>query len=119
MSALPNYKDIVDLLKKGATFEAQEKILELREAAMSLQEENLQLRSQMSKLQSEVATAKSLRFDRGLYWLEEPAGQRDGPFCPICKDNDSKMVRLHDGRKRDLLSRWCCLVCHFGSEDNS
>ena len=28
---IPNYKDIVELIKKGATVEAQEKIMELRD----------------------------------------------------------------------------------------
>ena len=40
MSAIPSYKDIVDLIKKGATLEAQERVMELREAAISLQDEN-------------------------------------------------------------------------------
>lgn len=42
--AMPSYKDIVDLIKKGATIEAQEKIMELREAAVELQDENISLR---------------------------------------------------------------------------
>ncbi len=46
MPLLPNYKDIVELIRKGSTIEAQEKILELRKAAMQLQEENLALRQE-------------------------------------------------------------------------
>jgi hypothetical protein len=34
MPLLPNYKDIVELIRKGSTIEAQEEILELRKAAM-------------------------------------------------------------------------------------
>lgn len=33
---LPKYKDITELIKKGATVEALEKIMELREAALEL-----------------------------------------------------------------------------------
>ena len=40
---IPKYKDIIDLVKKGSTIEAQEKIMQLREAAMELKEENLTL----------------------------------------------------------------------------
>ena len=36
--ALPAYKDIIELIKKGATVEAQEKIMEPRETALSLRE---------------------------------------------------------------------------------
>lgn len=41
MGLSPNYKDIIELIKKGSTIEAQEKIMELREGALALQEENI------------------------------------------------------------------------------
>jgi hypothetical protein len=44
---IPNYQDIIDLLKNGLTLEAREKILELREAALRLQEENLLLKERL------------------------------------------------------------------------
>jgi hypothetical protein len=37
LNMLPRYKDIVDLLKKGSTMEAQEQIMSLREGALELQ----------------------------------------------------------------------------------
>ena len=46
---IPRYSDIVDLIKKGATLEAQEKIIELREAALELQEENIRLKEELSE----------------------------------------------------------------------
>jgi len=41
--SLPTYKDIVDLIKKGATVEAQERIMVLREAVIELKDENSSL----------------------------------------------------------------------------
>ena len=41
MGTLPNYKEIVELLKKGADVEDQEKIMKLRETAIDLKEENV------------------------------------------------------------------------------
>ena len=41
---IPSYKEIADLFKKGATLEAQEKIMELREAALACREENISLK---------------------------------------------------------------------------
>ena len=38
---IPNYQDILDLLKAGLTVEAREKILELREAALRLQDDGI------------------------------------------------------------------------------
>ena len=51
---LPTYKDIVDLLKKGATFEAQERIMELREAVLELQEENVTLKQKIRELEESL-----------------------------------------------------------------
>lgn len=67
--ALPSYKDIVDLLKKGATIEAQEKIMELRESALELQEENINLKNQVLELQERVRKLESF----------------EGEPCPRCR----------------------------------
>ena len=67
--ALPSYKDIIELLKKGATIEAQEKIMELREAALALQEENINLKNQVLELQGKVRKLESF----------------EGEPCPKCR----------------------------------
>jgi len=67
--ALPSYKDILDLLKKGATIEAQEKIMELREAAIELQEENVNLKNQVLELQRKIRKLESF----------------EGEPCPRCR----------------------------------
>ena len=66
---LPKYKDIIDLLKKGATIEAQEKIMELREAAIELQDENQELREKISKLEKELEIKGNIEWDKPYYWL--------------------------------------------------
>ena len=106
--AMPGYKDIVDLIKKGATLEAQEKLITMREAALELQEENLQLRAQVSELLALIKQENVLTFDGEVYWFETDDG-REGPFCPKCKDSDCKQVRLHkDGHG------WWCHTCSRG-----
>jgi hypothetical protein len=55
---LPNYQDIVALIKKGATIEAQEQIMQLREAALELQNENLSLKNENFSLKSTVKELK-------------------------------------------------------------
>lgn len=67
--SLPKYKDIMELLKKGATFKAQEKIMELRESAFDLQEQNLELKEEVRSLKKELDDIKQLR----------------GEPCPSCK----------------------------------
>ncbi len=96
---IPNYKDIVDLLKKGATVEAQEKIMELREGVLELQEENASLKSQIRELREQLQVRSHLDFEDGVYWLweEDEAGDpsiKTGPFCQRCYDDENKLVRL-------------------------
>lgn len=67
--ALPSYKDILELIKAGATIEAQEKIMELRQAALSTQEDNIQLRSRVSELEARIRELESM----------------DGEPCPWCR----------------------------------
>lgn len=98
--ALPSYKDIVELIKKGATVEAQEQIMALREGALALQEENIGLKKRLQELETELAEKASLTFERGVYWLRRENGS-EGPYCQRCKDVDSKMVRLHQSQVLD------------------
>jgi hypothetical protein len=113
MGFIPDYKDIADLLKKGLTLEAQEKIMELRVGALELQEENLKLKERVGQLEGELAVSRDIVFDpnTGLYWMQKPDGSRDGPFCAVCYDEHKRLARLHDGRQRALKTRWLCMVC--------
>ena len=112
--ALPRYNDIVELIKKGATFEAQEKILELRESAMDLQEENLSLREELSKLKAIIKKSESLSFENGVYWFEKNS-KKEGPFCPTCYDNNGKEIRLHS-IEGSTFGNWGCKVCNCSYE---
>jgi hypothetical protein len=121
--AIPNYQDIIDLLKNGLTLEAREKILELREAALKLQEENLSLKEKLGPLHSQVQLGherfhsdaqlcSEMYFDKGVYWLRTPTDDGTnllGPYCQVCHDRDNKPVRLH--RTNAPGGGWYCAVC--------
>ena len=64
---LPNYQDIVALIKKGATIEAQEQIMQLREAALELQNENLSLKSTVKELKEAIALRDGLEYQKPYY----------------------------------------------------
>jgi hypothetical protein len=105
--ALPTYKDILELIKKGATVEAQEKIMELRETALILQEENFALRERIKALEDELKLKQQLKFEKLKYWLID--GQtKDGPFCQRCWDVEKKLVRLQQYQHNDV---WRCFEC--------
>lgn len=94
MSNLPSYKDISDLIKKGATIEAQEKIMELREATIALQEENFTLKSKIRELEQVLEIRGELVREENAYFRIKDDGKREGPFCLACWDGDRKLVNL-------------------------
>ncbi len=109
---IPNYQDIIDLLKNGLTLEAREKILELREAALRLQEENLSLKEKLKPRQSDAQMCDEMYFDKGVYWLRTPTDDGTnlmGPYCQVCHDRDKRPVRLH--RTNAPGGGWYCAVC--------
>lgn len=94
---IPKYNDIVDLIKKGSTLEAQEKIMELRETTISLQEKVFKLKDKILKkdtkiknLKEELKEKNKMSFDGKLWWKE---GDK-APFCPICYESDKKLIHL-------------------------
>lgn len=111
---------VVELVKAGATLELQEKIMELREAVLNAKEEVLSLRQELSDLKRAAAQREQLVFDGMLYWQEEPGRKKEGPFCPRCRDSDSKLVRLHGLAPGANYDR-TCLVCNtlFAARNNS
>ena len=86
---LPRYKDIVSLIKKGSTVEAQEMIMALREGAIELQEENLNLKSKITELESILKTKQNTIWEDPFYWIAKDEG-KDGPFCQKCFDSEEK-----------------------------
>ena len=87
---LPKFKDTVELVKKGATVEAQEKIMELREEFLELREQNLALREAVSSLESQLSDKHSMRFESPFYYKD---GDKT-PFCPTCYETDGKQIHL-------------------------
>lgn len=103
---LPNYKDIIDLIKKGANVEAQEKILELREGAIDLQEENIVLRERVKELEAALQLKGEMVYSKTVYWRHLADGEKDGPYCSTCYDKFGKVIHLHDWGET-----WCCRAC--------
>ena len=90
MSLLPTYKEITELLKRGAMHDAQEKIMALREGALLLEEENLTLRKKVSEMEAELQRKRSFHHVRQLYYADGDAV----PFCPRCWESQNKAVHL-------------------------
>ena len=66
---LPNYSEVIDLIKKGSTLEAQQKIVELREASLAMQEENVTLRSRIQELEKQLSLKEKLHWKNRIIGL--------------------------------------------------
>jgi len=106
MIALPDYKTITNLIKKGMTLEAQEQIMVLREAAIDLKAENTALRERLSELQKKLDLKDHVKWEAPYYFLRN-ADKKDGPFCQHCYDKDKQLIRLQSWGK----GAWKCLSC--------
>ena len=113
---LPTYKEIIELIKKGSTLEAQEKISLLREEIISLREEKSNLLEKLKQIEVRQKIKSKLEWDGTVYWLiENKTDKKDGPYCQKCQDADEKLIRLQGG-KNDV---WFCHQCkskYFGAD---
>ena len=106
MSLLPSYREIVDLVKVGSTIEAQEKIMELRSAALQIEEENFTLRTRVKELEAQLTVRDELQWEKPYYWMVN-GDTKDGPYCQKCYDGDQKLIRLQGGNG----GVWFCHTC--------
>jgi ribosomal protein L37E len=101
---LPSYKDIVELVKTGATIEAQERIMELRQAALDLQEENMRLRNRVSELEKQVKTLE----------------RAEGEPCPRCHKRAWAVTKSQPDPKFGIVGgvrrTYKCAECGFTEE---
>src|SRR5215212_9893370 len=89
----PIEKDILDLVRQGATGEAEKRIVALRASATSAQLEVSKLKEVVKALERELHLRDSLSFDGQFYWTG--AGEvKEGPYCQTCFDTEHLMMRL-------------------------
>ena len=111
---IPKYNEIIELLKKGATIEAQEKIMELRETALQLQEESIEFKKKIKELEEAIETKNCIVWEAPYYFIEKD-NKKDGPFCQLCYDKEKLLIRLHEGKK----GSWSCHSCEKIFRDKS
>lgn len=99
---------LVDLVKAGATIDAQEQIAELRLALADAKIELSNLREEVSELKRAAAEREHLKFDGKVYWRERSDG-KEGPFCQRCFDVEGRLVYLHTNLY--MGGDWVCKAC--------
>ena len=121
---LPKYKDIIELLKKGSTLEAQEQIMSLREGALELQEENQELKYRISELEANLRATEDWASEKKRYALVNPwngpaqayalkqsysEGEKPHLLCSNCFHNSKKVIL--NPTKKDSFVIMACPSC--------
>jgi hypothetical protein len=115
--ALSLVGSITELVKKGATIELQTTIVSLKEAVLALKEENIDLKEKVNELKRMSSQKQSVKFERPNYYIISTDGEKDGPYCQVCYDDQkSTLVRLQDFNE----GMWKCGSCKntFRTEEN-
>lgn len=77
---------LADLM--NALSEAKLKVSDINDV-LALKDERIR------ELEAALKTKESLFYDGSVYWIG-PEEERDGPYCPICWDDDRKLIHLSE-----------------------
>ena len=113
-------KDILGLVKKGITIEAQEEKIKLKEAVRALQEDNIELKQKIKELEDELNVKENMSWEPPYYFRKKENGTKDGPYCQLCYDNSPKdrrkLIRLQNAGAK---GSWKCHCCNKDVSDSS
>ena len=94
--AYQTIKEAAKALKEADKIELYQKLLDIQGNMADLVAKNTAQTEEIMALKEELRIKGSLRFDEGYncYWLYE-GEKREGPYCPVCRDIEGKLVRMH------------------------
>lgn len=90
---VPVELDIVELVRRGALAEAEQRIASLVRALDASRREAKRLKERTETLERELESRDALSFDGQFYWTGDDA-RRQGPFCATCYDAERMLLRL-------------------------
>jgi hypothetical protein len=67
---LPSFKEIIELVNKGAAIKAQKEIMKLQEYTLELREENISLKRRLSELELQLKQSGQMIFRHHFYYIE-------------------------------------------------
>jgi hypothetical protein len=107
-------KEGANAIKEAKNLELYERMLAVYGDVMELVEKNRELVDENRALKEELNTKAQLQFDEGFncYWQSEDS-KRDGPYCTVCWDVDSKLVRMRSYRRQDEGVGYTCDYCSY------
>jgi hypothetical protein len=105
-------KDGANAIREAKNLELYERMLAVYGDVMEVVEQNRRLVEENRALQEELKIRGQLQFDEGFhcYWRMEDS-KRDGPYCSVCWDVDSKLVRMRSYRGQIGNIGYTCDYC--------
>ena len=111
MGIVDNFKDLFKVADSINNLELYRKLSELQTRAIELEEENRSLKERL-------ATKENLVFEDDKYWLTQD-GRKDGPYCNVCWDIDTKLVRMVNSEFYGVKSFVCDYCARHRSRGHS
>ena len=97
---LVSVKDMLAMVKAGATLELRQALMDMQERDLELRNENLALREEVAALKARLELRKNVVYDDGCYWKQE-GGKRDG-VAPPCRVLEHERKRRRDHEQQVL-----------------
>lgn len=107
MDILDWIKRAGDLAVNARNVELQSAVLEIKREVLQLKEENLRLREKVAGLENERVVRQSVKWREPSYYVANPGGSEDGPYCQKCWDADQKLIRQHESTDSIGTTRHC------------
>ena len=83
-------------------------VIDVKKDMIDLLEENYQLRIENHELKNQAIISSELKMIRNAYYRGKDL---EGPFCSVCWDKDSKLIRMHVFQKGSCSTLFKCGVC--------
>ncbi len=115
MGLIDELKAVVKLAQDVKNIPLYEKLMDLMTRVYGLHDENRTQQEEIRELRERLELRDSLRFESNFYWLEKN-GQRDGPYCHNCYDDDHAVRRMQQMRKDVFGCPVCGLMLHATGE---
>ena len=92
----------------GSLADAKMQIAEIQEALIESDKEK-------KELINELNLRENLIYEKPYYFKKLNEGEKDGPFCQLCYDKNSKLIRLQDWGD----GQWVCQSCKTSVYDDT
>lgn len=117
LTSIKSATDIAKLLKEtDLSLEKAEVRLKLADLIGTLADAKMEIAdvqdllrekdTKIRELEEALKVKATLKYEAPYYWLIQ-SGEKDGPFCQQCYDNEGKVIRLQGGGN----GIWHCKTC--------